>query len=173
MIVATPTITHTGTRFLHRRIFRVPHNFKVYSPERIATRDGNAIYHVHMFDKFKKRLMEFIEWELPIVIPLVHPARNWESHTRRNRWPKQFHEQWQNMIEFCKYCDPMFLHMDDEKLRDKEAWHIIEEFNLPKCVDWTVSNESGATHGTHDLQLTDAHIAKVPQKYIDFYEQMK
>jgi hypothetical protein len=169
MIIATPTITHTGTRFLHREIFKT---FKVKNVGD-ARDDENVIYHVHMFDKEKVKLNVFANNGWPVVIPLVHPARNFESICRRNKWPKEFFEQWNNMLEFCEQCSPMFLHLDDIELRELQSKDLIRAFDLPNDINWEPKTTVGATHGTHELVLTDAHIVKVPRRYIDFYEQMK
>ncbi len=172
MIVATPTITHTGTRFLHRQIFHSPKLFMVTNPH-IQPKYKDIIIHVHMFSKLKSKYNAMLIAGWPIVIPLTHPARNKESQRRQNRWPKEFKEQWLNMINFCTQCQPLFLHLDDKKIREQQAEKICEQFGLPKEIDWTPRKTTGAIHGTHELELTEKYLQRVPQYFIDFYEQAK
>ena len=173
MIIATPTITHTGTRFLHRRVFHAPDRYRVFSPNRIAKGCTEIVYHTHMFNQLRHVWQMYLDNGYPIIIPLVHPARNWESMQRRGHLWLKFESQWMNMLQLAEQCEPYYLHLDDSTVREEQAERICNFLNLPSVADWSASKTTGATHGTHALELTRADVVKIPDELINFYEQTK
>jgi len=173
MIIATPTITHTGTRCLHRRVLKSPEVYRVCSPGHQKPGTHGIVFHTHMFSSLRNIWESYAEADLPIIIPLVHPARNFVSCVGYKRPEGQFEEQWDNLIAFVETCNPMFLHVDDKELREVQAEKIQKAFQIPLGVDWTADKTSGAVHGTNELGETELPINCVPENYIEFYNRTK
>lgn len=173
MIIATPTITHTGTRFLHRRILRSPTHYRVCSMGHQNRGSHGMIFHTHMFNELRDVWQSYLAGGFPIIIPLRHPVRNYQSLKLRKANLPRFNEQWENLIALADKCDPMYLHLDDLEVREKQAFAITQRFQLPTEIDWSAGKTSGATHGTHELAITEELAELIPTGFIEFYNQTR
>jgi hypothetical protein len=73
------------------------------------------------------------------------------------------------LVPLCK--EVYFLHLDNYDIREKQAAKIMEVIDEDFEIDWSVSTETGSKAGTHEAEITDAMMAKVPESFVQFYEE--
>ena len=59
--------------------------------------------------------------------------------------------------------------MDDLEIRDEEVKEILKYIGAEFKIDWSVTKETGSKHNTHDLEITNKQLNKVPERFIEFY----
>jgi len=156
-MICVPTIMHSGTHVLRYRVLK-------------PFMDDMVKFHLTECDRFKRELDE-----LPIFTSLRHPRRIMESYRRRaelkrkTRYPHDratLDWQFRELIDNISKRSPLYLHVDDE-CKHIEV-DVMEEFlGRPLGRDFSVSLETNARCGTHDVDIDDC--PEVPQEYIDFY----
>ena len=168
MIIACPSVPHTGHHFLKNRIFN---EWTPCSPACVIESD-NIVIMAH-FDIEFMDVWRMVVKEMPVIIPLRHPARSRVSFERRGTLGSDVvgHlNQWTRLIAIDKIAeDVTYFHLDDNEIREKQIDAICSRFNIDHDVDWSVNAESGSKCGTHDLKITDSMMKSVPSEFIDFY----
>jgi len=160
---------HTGTHFIKYGVFKCPNLFRDIPPSHQGD-DGEKLImvahvvnqHLHLWDG----LLE----QHPIVAPLRHPAKVLRSFKHRGKKKKSYIEQWNNMIKIIHPHKPLYLHIDEPKIRDKELKKISELADEDLSVNWDEILRGGAeTEPTHNLEINEKTLKGVPEKLIDFY----
>lgn len=174
MIFNAPCVPHTGHNFVAHRLFK---NYKkVSANEEGVIIDSSEGGNILIADHFHDNKLDYWVQCLPLypcIISLRHPVRCLVSHELRNTTlatPELFVIQWKQMMFMMdQYREPFFFHLDDLKNREQEAAHILRLAGEDFEVDWSVNAESGAKKGTHDLEITQERLDRVPVEFVDFY----
>jgi len=160
-MIFIPTVMHSGTRFLHQLI-----GWPVQTLAKAQFVDGTII-HCHMdtrSEKFTRALT------CPIVVPMRHPARIYESWARRNfksKHPEKLEAQFRRMIREVHPHSPTYVVIDHED-RDLHLKRLNDRFGLALKTDWCPVSEKG----TSDVEITRKRMARVPDFVMDFYEEI-
>ena len=170
MIIACPSVPHTGHHFLKNRIF------KELIPCSPADFDRGGLNNNVIMAHFDIEFMDawnVIVKEMPVIIPLRHPARSRISSELRGVLgsnAKRHLKQWARLLEIDRIAeDVTYFHLDDMEIREGQANAICSRFGIDLDIDWSVNAESGSKCGTHDLKITDSMLKSVPKEFIDFY----
>lgn len=181
MIIAMPTVPHSGTHFLRLRVLKGREQvngqdrFRMLNPTDKIEEGRDIIFTAHYDPKYLARWADIVN-EYPTVIVMRHPARTTESYKRRgviggNGGVPQ-HGQWDKLLYMSEFFnDVMFLHLDSPVIRIIQARAIQKRFEIPMGVDWTVGQEVNTKAGTHEWEPPDDY--DVPQEHINFYQEMK
>ena len=168
MIIACPSVPHTGHHFLKNRIFK---EWTPCSPACVIESDNSVImahFDIEFMDVWRR-----VVKEMPVIIPLRHPARSRVSFERRGTLGSDVvgHlHQWARLMEIDRIAeDVTYFHLDDNEIRETQIKAICSRFNIDHAIDWSVNAESGSKCGTHDLEITDSMMKSVPSEFIDFY----
>ena len=173
---------HTGTHLLSKQVFSDFDEAPLYMVEGV-----NYKIKAHLTDFCHDKMSKWIGKDIHVVSPMRHPALVMESFRRRDRKLTQkekpfglnvlpgqdFESQWENLRYYDSQCDINYIHIDDFKNRDGQVKVLGERIGYDLSCDWPIgAKESGATHGTHDLKITDELINKVPDWIMDFYNEI-
>ena len=165
MIIFTPTVMHSGTHFLYADILR---DFKT-SVMGSETKEEPQNIHTHVLDEKLPRFPKYLD--LPILVPMRHPARVYESWFRRKR--KKIIDcdiQFGNMIDVVHPHNPMYLVIDHDE-RDKRLSEISDKLGVKLSTEWLMGH--GIVHNTGNCDITDQMMDRVPDFVMDFYEEVK
>lgn len=179
MILFTPTVQHTGTHFLYAEVLgdfctcvmqeSVESSLKRKSPMNRLGDFTHYNIHTHFLDEKVSRFAPFLE--LPILIPMRHPARVYESWFRRKRKKiENCTKQFSNLINVAYPKNPMFLVIDHED-REKRLAEIASFLDISLKTDWQMGH--GVVHETGNCDITDEMMSRVPDFVMDFYEEVK
>ena len=170
MMIAAPSVPHTGKHFLESRVFK---GYQAIAPVHEGHMLGNVLITAHFDIGFMDAWVTWVR-ALPTVITLRHPARVLESYRRRATIGSKFASylrQWESLMYIVKEAkDVSYLCIDDMEVREAQAEDIRNKFNL-NVFNWSVTSETGSKHNTHDLVLTDELLKDVPVEFINFYQE--
>jgi hypothetical protein len=174
---------HTGTHLLSRQVFNDFADAPLYMVDGVDYQ-----MRVHLTDFSHDKMHKWIGKDIQIVSPMRHPARVMESFRRRDRklrpedkpeglniLPGQdFESQWENLRYYNSQCEINYIHIDDLENRDNQVKELGEKIGYDLTCSWPLSiKESGASHGTHDLEITQELINQVPDWILDYYETLR
>lgn len=131
---------------------------------------GDTVIYQHVYKKHFDLWGDLLN--NPIVVPLRHPFRVWESYRRRGRLDRGFDvfvEQWDMMINQFHPLNPMYIHIDSDS-RDQEVQAVCEALDRDLAVDWAdIIRGKPGTESTFDLPLPEIMPSYLPAEYTDFY----
>jgi hypothetical protein len=171
--ICVPTMMQSGTHLLRFEILR---RFHKGNPTALHYFDGetdNRSFVFHLHEPEYQYIYQSMMEQLPVFTSLRHPYRMWQSYLRRqtkdrmNHTIDLFNLQWNRQINVTAKYNPMYVHVDNEEIRDKQVDEMGKFLNLPLKTNWPVNNHSGSVHGMHKVKIQqDKRISK---EFIDFY----
>lgn len=177
MIIAAPSVPHTGHNFVCKRILK---NYPLYSasvtPAEMYTKQKKLAIADHYWPNTIENWKYYLE-HYPTIVSLRHPARCLLSHELRNTIHaniERFRMHWVNMMELIPYANEVYyLHLDDYDIREAQAAKIMRVVGEEFEIDWSVSAETGSKKNTEQAEITAELLEKIPQEFIEFYEKAK
>ena len=188
MLVATPSIMHTGTHLFENYIFKDFESYPGYSKEGV-----DYAYKIHYITQARPVLDEVLEKADYIVSPMRHPARVLQSFIRRNRsldmndylkipfvvrksiygamTGDDYETQWRTLAYFMGKYNIKFIHVDDFSGRDEQVQEVSKIICKPLSCEWPVDRTSGSSCNTHNYEFTTEDLEKVPAWILDLYNE--
>lgn len=130
MIVACPTVCHTGSFFVVKHLFK-GYEQVLFNQEHASE---DAIYFDHMFPH-KRDDIESVCEKYPVIIPLRHPkvcALSWES---RGRELDDMCQMFREMVYIYDKYNPFYIPLDSE-LRESALNSINDQLMVKLTTQW-------------------------------------
>jgi len=155
MIVACPTVPHTGSYFIVKHLFE---GYEQVLFNQQHTQE-DAIYFDHMFPH-KRASIEAICDQYPVIIPLRHPkvcALSWE---RRNKELGDMCQMFRELTNIYDKYDPFYIPLDTE-LRKSALNSINDELVVKLTTDWRPihsKREGSSVRFTDNIELKEGEL---------------
>jgi len=190
MLIATPSIMHTGTHLFENFIFR---DFEPWPGYGVGGADYT--YKVHYISSAMSMIEKALAEADFIVSPMRHPARILESFKRRQRsislndvlsipYVKRpviygirdggdYETQWRNLAYCMSNYNIRFIHVDDFENRDAQVEQLAKDIGKELHPEWPINRHSGSSCNTHNLEITGELLDEVPAWILSLYELTK
>lgn len=166
MKICIPSIRHSGTRLLMKKIFK---GWKAANPLDPRFKAGNYMIAGHVYPPSLDYMIGYME-NYPIVVPLRHPSRVWKSFADRDMSYDFFCDHWYNMIKFVDILSPNYIHIDVIDRRDDDLLKVEQKFGIELQHDWTI-DDTVCDKGNATMNITHKDTIKMPNFILDFYER--
>lgn len=164
MIIACPTVCHTGSYFV------VKHLFKGYEEVLFNQKHtkGNVIYFDHMFPH-KRDMIEKACDKYPVVIPIRHPkvcALSWEN---RGRELDDMCQMFREMVNIYDKYNPFYIPLDTNK-RESALNSINDQLVIKLTTQWKPVH---SRRENHEVRYTDKIELKEGNLVNDLIQEIK
>jgi len=157
MIIACPTVPHTGSYFVVKHLFK-GFEHVLFNQE---PKEENVIYFDHMFPH-KRESIEGVCEKHPVIIPIRHPkvcALSWE---RRNRELDDMCQMFREMVNVYDKYNPFYIPLDTD-LRDDALNSINKELMLKLTTQWKPvhsKREGSKSRFTDSIELKEGKLVE-------------
>jgi len=153
------SVPHTGTHFTLRMLEDAG-----YTPLGLfeETRERRIVRYGHVLKQGQADKELELSKTRPLVVPLRHPYRVWESWRLRSKHVRDFVWCFRVIAELDAHFVPI-----DSGVRDAAVERLSETLGVKLEPDWSVV--VNGRKGTHGLKLADC---KPPREVIEFTDEM-
>jgi len=165
MIICIPTIRHSGTRLICKKVFA---GWKLANPIKPIIKGGNHIIAGHVYEPSLEYMIKYAS-KYPSIVPLRHPVRIWKSFVDRELGYDYYYDHWMNMAKRISGFNPTYVHIDRPSIRDIELNKFEGRIGMALKHDWS-TDSSVSDNGNEDYLISHYELQKIPDVIMKFYE---
>ena len=146
MFVFCASVHHTGTNFVSKLFTDLGYEFTDKTPKE-AGNSVNYFHRCHIGDSTATELGEWLNVDVPLIVPLRHPIEVAKSWLARDKPIERMVRQFQILNERVDCHNPLYLPID-HPYREQYFNYLRLATDLELSTEWPViaSKREGSTH---------------------------
>jgi hypothetical protein len=168
VIIAIPSIQHTGTHFVRTHHLGKYERLEISEPVPRCWWRGDYVYQAHLMDGHMEYWPEIL-LKVPAIVPLRHPYLVFETWKRESakgvpgREPEILVRYWETLINEIDRYNPFYLPIDSPN-REEYVGRINKVLRLDLSMRFPVIHSK---QGTGELTPNDVEVNSITNELVD------